>query len=132
MTPEGRKERALEFLRLMDCKDPDATRALVTDDFEYELVWSRPGATPIRGRENFVDVAGAFFAQMFPGGLRFRFLSAVAEGDQVAVQAESEAVAFNGKPYRNRYHYYFRFCGDKIALGREYCDSNYAARVLLS
>jgi len=27
-----------------------------------------------------------------------------------------------------RYHYYFRFAGDKIAPGREYCDSDYVRK----
>jgi ketosteroid isomerase-like protein len=132
MTPELRKQRVEEFIRLMDGKNPEALGALITDDFEYELVWNLPGNAPIHGRDAFVKTSRAFFEQMFPNALRFRFLNALADGEEVSIQAESETTAFNGKRYANRYHYYFRFSGDKIAQGREYCDSNYARDTLLA
>jgi ketosteroid isomerase-like protein len=131
MTPELRKRRVEEFIGLMNGKNPDALRALITDDFEYELVWRLPGNEPIRGKEAFVTASRAFFEQMFPNGVRFRFLTAIADGEEVALQAESETIAHNGRPYANRYHYYFRFAGEKIAQGREYCDSSYARETLL-
>jgi len=131
MTPELRKRRVEAFIGLMNGKDPDALRGLITDDFNYELVWRMPGNEPICGKEAFLTAARTFFDRMFPAGLRFRFLTVIADGEEVAVQAESETVAFNGRPYANRYHYYFRFAGEKIAQGREYCDSNYARETLL-
>ena len=96
MTPELRKRRVEAFIGLMNGKDPDALRGLITDDFNYELVWRMPGNEPICGKEAFLTAARAFFDRMFPTGLRFRFPRATADGEEVAVQAESETVAFNG------------------------------------
>ena len=95
MTPELRQRRVEAFIGLMNCKDPDALRALMTDDFKYELV-RMAGDEPICGKEAFLTAARAFFDRMFPTGLRFRFPRATADGEEVAVQAESETVALNG------------------------------------
>jgi ketosteroid isomerase-like protein len=59
-------------------------------------------------------------------------LTVVAEGPHVAIQAESDTVASNGKKYANRYHFYFLFDGDHIAQVREYNDVNLVREVLLS
>ena len=50
----------------------------------------------------------------------------------VAIQAESDTVAANGKKYQNRYHFYFRFEGDRIALVREYNDTNHVREVFMA
>ncbi len=132
MTPELQKERAMQFVRCLDGKSPDAMAELLSDDFEFEMMAREQGSTVIRGRQAFVDTAAAFGRQMFPNGIAFSFVTSLAEGPQVALQAESETVAFNGKRYSNRYHYYFRFSGDKIAQAREYSDTDYVRKVLLS
>jgi ketosteroid isomerase-like protein len=69
---------------------------------------------------------------MFPNGLNFKFHTIIAEGPQVAVQAESDTVAGNGKKYANRYHFYFRFAGDRISQVREYNDVNLVREVFYS
>jgi ketosteroid isomerase-like protein len=37
----------------------------------------------------------------------------------------------NGKPYRQRYAFYLRFEGDRIAEGREYNDTNLVREVFI-
>ena len=51
--------------------------------------------------------------------------SIVAEGPHVAIQAEADTMAGNGKRYANRYHFYIRFEGDRIVQAREYNDTNH-------
>jgi hypothetical protein len=65
---------------------------------------------------------------MFPNGLNMKLLTVVAEGPHVAIQAESDTVAGNGKKYANRYHFYFLFDGDRIAQVREYNDVTWCAK----
>jgi ketosteroid isomerase-like protein len=74
----------------------------------------------------------ATLKQMFPKGLNFKFHTVLAEGPHVAIQAESDTVAGNGKKYANRYHFYFRFDGDRIGQVREYNDVNHVREVLMS
>ena len=60
------------------------------------------------------------------------FLLVVAEGPHVAIQAESDTVAGNGRKYANRYHFYFLFDDDRIAQVREYNDVNLVREVFFS
>jgi len=69
---------------------------------------------------------------MFPNGLNLKFHTTIAEGPHVAIQAESDTTASNGKKYANRYHFYFLFNGDKIAQVREYNDVNHVREVFMS
>jgi ketosteroid isomerase-like protein len=122
----------MEFVRMLDGRNPAAMRDLLADEFEFEMIARMQGNMAIRGKQVFVDSARMFAEQMFPNGISFRLVSAIAEGPEVALQVESDTIAHNGKPYSNRYHYYFRFAGDKIAQVRDYCDTDYVRNILLS
>lgn len=132
MNAETQKEYALDFIRCMNGKNQERLRELLADDFRFEMIANYPGYQPVEGRDQFVEATAAFAKQMFPNGISFRFFSVLADGPEVAVQAESETTAFNGRHYSNRYHYYFRFAGDKIAHVRDYCDTNYVRETLLT
>jgi ketosteroid isomerase-like protein len=69
---------------------------------------------------------------MFPYGFNMKLLTVVAEGPHVAIQAESDTVAGNGKKYANRYHFYFLFDGDRLTQVREYNDVNSVREVFFS
>jgi ketosteroid isomerase-like protein len=91
-----------------------------------------PGVAPTRGKEAFLKSTPAVLKAMFPNGLNMKFHSTIAEGPHVAIQAESDTTASNGKKYANRYHFYFLFKGDKIAQVREYNDTNHVREVFMS
>ncbi len=91
-----------------------------------------PGVAPTRGKEAFLKSTPAILKAMFPNGLNMKFHSTIAEGPHVAIQAESDTTAGNGKKYANRYHFYFLFKGDKIAQVREYNDTNHVREVFMS
>jgi ketosteroid isomerase-like protein len=69
---------------------------------------------------------------MFPNGLNLKIYTVIAEGPYVAIQAESDTIAGNGKKYNNRYHFFFHFEGAKIAQVREYNDVNHVREVFMS
>ena len=48
--------------------------------------------------------AGGIF-QVFPQGIRFTIKAMTAEGERVAVEAESEGQHISGKRYSNQYHF---------------------------
>ncbi len=123
------KENALAFLRTIEKPDAEAMAGLVTEDFEVEMMGRLPGVEPIRGKSAFVTAMPATLKAIFPNGLNLKIHTVIAEGPHVAIQAESDAVAANGKKYANRYHFYMRFEGDKIAQVREYNDVNHVREV---
>jgi ketosteroid isomerase-like protein len=130
MTIAEEKERALAFLRALEQGRPEAFDDLIRDDFELEIMTRLPGVGGVtQGKPAFKTLVSEI-SKFFPRGLNFTFGTAIAEDEHVAVQAESNAVAANGRKYANRYHFYFRFIGDKIALAREYNDSNHVREVM--
>lgn len=50
----------------------------------------------------------------------------LAEGNFVAVEADSYAELTNGRIYNNKYHFLFEITGGKIASVREYMDTRHA------
>jgi ketosteroid isomerase-like protein len=126
------KDRALAFLKTLEQPDPATLEGLLEDDFEFEMMGRLPGVEPIRGKATFIKSMPATLKAMFPQGLHMKYHTVIAEGPHVAVQYESEAVAANGKKYANRYHFFIGFEGDKIALVREYNDTNHVREIFMS
>ena len=124
MELDKHKEAAAAFLRALDQLDPATLANLVSDNFEFEMMGRLPGVKPILGKHKFLSNMPKTLIAMFPNGLNMKLLTVVAEGPHVAIQAESDTVAGNGKKYANRYHFYFLFDGDRIAQVREYNDIN--------
>ncbi len=51
---------------------------------------------------------------------------AIAQGDKVAVEAESFAELVNGKVYQNKYHFLFEIRDGQIYRVKEYMDTMHA------
>jgi ketosteroid isomerase-like protein len=132
MNPSEQKERALTFLKNFEKPDSKAYEGLIADNFEFEMMGRLPGIAPIRGKDAFLKQMPATLKAMFPNGLNMKFHTVIAEGPHVAIQAESDTTAANGKKYANRYHFYFRFAGDRIEQVREYNDVNHVREVFMS
>ncbi len=77
-------------------------------------------------RAGVIEALPKFVRENVPKGFNYAFGEAIAEGPHVSMQGTCDTIIANGKRYANRYHWYFRFAGDKIDLFREYMDS-YAA-----
>lgn len=69
-------------------------------------------------------------AALFPEGLRFTVLSAIAEADRVAVEAESYGKVADGRIYNNHYHFLVELRDGKVQAVREYLDSGHAEEIL--
>jgi ketosteroid isomerase-like protein len=132
MNLEQQKERALRFLMTLDKPEAKDFEDLITDDFEFEMMGRLPGVAPIRGKDAFLKTTPMMLKAMFPNGLNAKVHTVIAEGPQVAIQAESDTTAANGKKYANRYHFYMLFKGDKIAQVREYNDTNHVREVFMT
>ncbi|MBB3047208.1 hypothetical protein FHR99_001444 [Litorivivens lipolytica] len=73
--------------------------------------------------------AGAIF-EAFPKGLTFTVHGMTAEGDRVAVEAESNGEHVSGKHYRNLYHFLFEMKDGKVLKLKEYMDTEQITDVL--
>ena len=67
-----------------------------------------------------------------PNGLAITIKGLTAEGDRVAVEAESYGELVNGKVYNNEYHFMIEMSGGKISAVREYLDTIHAKEILVA
>ena len=75
-------------------------------------------------------IAAKVFSRM-AGPPNFTIVSVTAEGDRVAVEAESHTRLVDGRPYENQYHFLLRFDADgKVIEFKEYLDTLYAFETL--
>src|SRR5260370_17266082 len=120
MNLEQQKERALTFLKNFEKPEAKAYEDLITDDFEFEMMGRLPGVAPVRGKDAFLKSTPPMLKAMFPNGLNMKFHSTIAEGPQVAIQAESDTTPGHGKKYPNPYHFHFLFNSHNIPPLHEY------------
>jgi ketosteroid isomerase-like protein len=131
MTTAEQKELAMDFMSEFEDPDPARLATMVANDFEWKVMTRMPGMEPVKGREAFKDFVKELKAMM-PNGLNLKIDTVICEQDHCAIQAESNTTTANGRKYNNRYHFYLRFEGDKIAEVREYCDTNHVREVFIS
>jgi ketosteroid isomerase-like protein len=121
MSTEANRETALKMMAAMQAGGLDET--LLTDD----VSWWVPGRGTVTKAE-FQGMAAGFRA-MLAGPFTLKVLGVTADGDRVAVEAESLGKLTNGKIYNNSYHFLFLFRDGKIYQAKEYNDSAHAAEV---
>lgn len=81
------------------------------------------------GKDHVQQAAGRVF-DVFPDGIRFVIHEMTAEGDRVAIEAESFARHVSGKDYNNKYHFLARLRDGKIVEFKEYCDTEHITDVI--
>jgi len=131
MASDEQKRIAIQFLDNFNHADPEVFARLITDEFRFEIVSSLKAFPPIVGRREFADKEAETLKQLFPDGLKLKIETVIGDGPYVVVLAEADTVAMNGKRYHQRYAFYLRFEGDRIAEGREYNDTNLVREVFI-
>lgn len=124
MGAEVQRERAITFVMQMNHPDPNVLSEIIADAFEFEFMMRAPGVKPQK-HDEFLTWFPKIMKSWFPNGLNMKIDTVVQEGPLVAIQAEAETIAGNGKRYANRYHFFIRFEGDRIVQAREYNDTNH-------
>jgi len=102
---------------------------LYADDFELWTAGSLPFSgtrTRAQALEGMQMIGG-----MFPQGIAFTINAMTAEGDRVAVEAESKGMHASGALYHNFYHFLLVIRDGKIVRLKEYMDTLVAKDVLL-
>jgi len=127
MSSERNKQLAREFFTCFTTGDIAGALARMTDDATWWLP-GKPGQLPIIGvqtKEQMARLFQAMTSQLENGRLPMTVKSIIAEGDQVALQAESHGQLRNGRVYDQEYHFALTFRDDKVAAVREYLDTQH-------
>ncbi len=124
------KRVARTFLDALSRADRDAVEEIYADDIE---LWTA-GTMPFSGTSNKAQALEGMkgILGMFPKGLAFSITAMTAEGERVAIEAESDGIHVSGKPYHNYYHFLMVVRDGKIVQFKEYMDTMHAGEVLLS
>jgi len=129
MTIEANKELARNFIDALSRADTDWVLEHYADDM---VMWTA-GSLPISGLHHKSEIRAMMDGILgaFPSGLRFTIATLTAEGDRVAIEAESRGIHASGKPYHNQYHFLMRIRDGLVIEFKEYLDTLHANEVLL-
>jgi ketosteroid isomerase-like protein len=129
MSAEDNKKIVLSFLENFSAGKADAALALMADN----ATWWIAGKFEMSGtktKAQFTEMLKGMGAVM-PKGMRITPKGITAEGDRVALEAESYGEAANGKIYQNQYHFLVEVRNNKIQAVREYMDTMHAKEVFI-
>lgn len=113
-----------EFLRRFSVGQFTSALDLLSDD----ATWWVGGNFPLSGtrsKKEMCEMLTAVTANM-PSGLTLSPRGITAEGERVAVEAESYGKHTNGRTYNNHYHFVFVVRDGSIHTIREYLDTMHA------
>lgn len=130
MSVEENKKIAAAFFENMSAGNGAAVLNALADT----ATWWVAGNFALSGtktKQQFAELLGGIGNQI-DGPLTIKATGVTAEGDRVAVEAESHAKMKNGKVYQNKYHFLLEIRDGKIQAVKEYLDTTHAAEVLCS
>ncbi|HVN90334.1 MAG TPA: nuclear transport factor 2 family protein [Candidatus Binataceae bacterium] len=128
MSAEDNKKVVLGLLEAMSASNQSAVANALADN----ATWWVAGSFPLSGtktKAQFCELFGGVGAAT-EGGLKLTCKGITAEGDRVAVEAESYAKLKNGRVYNNQYHFLFTVRDGKIQAVKEYLDTIHANEIL--
>jgi ketosteroid isomerase-like protein len=91
------------------------------------FVWWAAGAGEIQDQ---LAAIGGLLAKNMKGPMKMTVHGITAEGERVAVEAESYGELNSGAIYNNKYHFLFIVRDGKITTVKEYNDTKHAGDVL--
>jgi ketosteroid isomerase-like protein len=132
MSAEDNKKIVLSFFENLSAGKVDAMLAAMSDSATW-TVMGKPENFALAGTKTKAQFGELFrgIGAALPKGLRVTPKALTAEGNRVAVEAESYGEHANGKVYNNQYHFLIEVQNGKIQAVREYLDTIHAKDVLL-
>ena len=125
---EANKAVALKFIMAMSANDPVGAAACLAPD-ATAVATGNSHFKGVRNARMMIDGIEAFKSLM-PGGLQLKVISAIADGDKVAVECEGNATTSTGTTYDNKYVFVCTLSEGKIVLVNEYFCTVLANEVL--
>ncbi len=119
---------AVKFVMAMGNNDPVAAAETLAPEATAEA----RGYSQFKGKRDAAMMIGGIeaFKALMPNGLSFKILSVTSNDNTVVVEAEGNAVTFDGTPYRNHYCFVHVLKDGKIVELREYFCGAHANEVL--
>jgi len=101
-------------------------RTFFDDMLAPNVVWTIKGSSPtarvLRGKQELIDGAVTPLSIRLQRQIRPTIRNLWADGDHVIIEWDGEAVAKDGKPYRNSYLWIFRMQGGRAIEVTAYLD----------
>jgi ketosteroid isomerase-like protein len=118
---EQNKQLIVTYFERVNRGDKQPILGCLTEDFVFQGMGRHPDWMRYSwDRERFADAPRDMSTKM-KSPIQLKLLGMIAEGDRVAVQAESYCQMANGKIYDNAYHFVFTVREGKICEVLEYC-----------
>ena len=125
-TEANNKATVARFLDTFSQGNVEQTLGALADDVTWWVSGGIEGMSGSYDKEGFGKLIGGV-ADVYVAPLRITPTSMVAEGDRVAVEADSYAELKDGRVYDPRCHFLFQVTPDgRIALVHEYLDTKLA------
>lgn len=123
---EDNKAYVSRFLEIFSEGDVEKTLAALSDDVTWWVSGKLEGMSGSYDKPGFGALIGGV-ADVYIDPLKITPISMVAEGDKVAVEADSYAELKDGRIYDPRCHFLFQVAPDgRIAEVHEYLDTKHA------
>ena len=129
---EANKSLVAEFLRLFSLGDVAGVVERLHPDGTWWVSGTMKGLSGTYTRAQLETLLQGVKTVYKQGALAITPTAMTAEGNRVAVEAESFAELLNGRVYRNLYHFLFEIDGDKIRRVKEYMDTGHAYATFLA
>lgn len=124
--PVDPKVAVTKFLEVFSEGVVDKTLDALTDDVTWWVSGKLDGMSGTYDKDGFGKLIGGV-ADVYVNPLRVTPISMVAEGNRVAVEADSFAELKDGRIYDPRCHFLFEVAPDgRIAVVHEYLDTKHA------
>jgi ketosteroid isomerase-like protein len=125
---EDNKQLVRQFFEAMSSGDVE----FMVNAYDDAGTVQTMGSTLISGiydKEQIRGFANGIY-EAFPQGLSFTVVGVTAEGERVAVEAESNGKHASGKDYNNFYHFLFTIRDGRILSLKEYLDTELVTEIL--
>lgn len=122
---ERNKTIAKEFFAVLGSSQVERLESMMADDLQW-IVPQDPEYSRLAGVRSKAQWAALYrgFLSSMPSGARYTIVGMTAEGNRVAVEAESHAETPRGT-FRNRYHFLLELRDGLLVVVKEYADSLY-------
>jgi uncharacterized protein len=128
MSVEANKKVVADFFENRSAGNGPAILAALADSATWWLAGNF-ALSGTRTKQQFAELLGGLGSKI-DGPLTLKVTGVTAEGDKVAVEAESYAKMKSGKTYQNQYHFLITLHDGKIQAVKEYLDTAHADDVL--
>lgn len=128
MTLKSNKQLAKTFFELLSSGQLELAADCLREDMQWKLVSTSQPA--VYTRAQIIGAAKTMIAASTDGKFSMSPIGMIAEGNKVAIEAESLLYLKDGKTYNNKYHMLWTISDNKLIECREYADTAHTTDIL--